>query len=74
MPAYLVIHPREQRRDDLRLSGDDLTLRFEAGWAIFTDSQGDCLAIPSGQGASIQRDDEPLPEEEPADNTPALNK
>ncbi|MET9150062.1 hypothetical protein ABZX82_02085 [Streptomyces griseoflavus] len=74
MPAYLVIHPREQRRDDLRLSGDDLTLRFEAGWAIFTDHQGDCLAIPSGQGASIQRDDEPLPEAEPADQAPALNK
>lgn len=74
MPAYLVIHPREQRRDDLRLSGDDLTLRFEAGWAIFTDSQGDCLAIPSGQGASIQRDDEPMPEEEPGDSAPALNK
>ena len=74
MPAYLVIHPREQRRDDLRLSGDDITLRFEAGWAIFTDSQGDCLAIPSGQGASIQRDDEPLLEQEPAGTAPALNK
>lgn len=74
MPAYLVIHPRDQRRDDLRLSGDDLTLRFEAGWAIFTDNQGDCLAIPSGQGASIQRDDEPMPEEEPAGSPPTLNK
>lgn len=74
MPAYLVIHPREQRRDDLRLSGDDLTLRFEAGWAIFADNQGDCLAIPSGQGASIQRDDEPLPDAEPADSPTTLNK
>ena len=74
MPAYLVIHPREQRRDDLRLSGEDITLRFEAGWAIFSDRQGDCLAIPCSQGASIQRDDEPLPEGELADTAPALNK
>lgn len=59
MPAYLVIHPREQHRDDLRIAADDLTLRFEAGWAILADSNGVCLAIPSGQGASIQRDDEP---------------
>ncbi|WP_055693382.1 hypothetical protein [Streptomyces prasinopilosus] len=58
MPAYLVIHSREQQRDDLRLSDPDLALRFEAGWAIFSDAQGDCLAIPAGQGASIQRDDE----------------
>lgn len=59
MPAYLVIHSREQHRDDLRISADDLTLTFEAGWAILADSDGVCLAIPSGQGASIQRDDEP---------------
>lgn len=58
MPAYLVVHPRDQRRDDVHLSSEDLALRFEAGWAIFSDSQGDCLAIPSGQGASIQRVDE----------------
>lgn len=59
MAAYLVIHPRDQHRDDLRICGDDITLHFEAGWAIFTDSQGVCLALPAGQGASIQRDDEP---------------
>lgn len=58
MPAYLIIHPREQHRDDARLESDDLTLHFEAGWAIFSDSQGVCLAVPAGQGASIQRDDE----------------
>lgn len=58
MLAYLVIHPREQHRDDLRIQADDLTLTFEAGWAILADSNGVCLAIPSGQGASIQRDDE----------------
>lgn len=58
MAAYLVIHPREQQREDLRIEADDLTLRFEAGWAILADSNGVCLAIPSGQGASVQRDDE----------------
>lgn len=71
MPAYLVIHPREQHRDDLRIEADDLTLTFEAGWAILADSRGVCLAIPSGQGASIQRDDEPM---EPADTAPTLSK
>lgn len=59
MPAYLIIHPREQHRDDIRIAGDDLTLDFEAGWAIFTDQHGPALAIPCGQGASIQRDDDP---------------
>ncbi len=57
MPAFLVIHPREQQRDDLRIEDPDLTLTFEGGWAVLADSNGVCLAIPSGQGASIQRDD-----------------
>jgi hypothetical protein len=65
VPAYLVIHPREQHRDDLRISDDNLTLHFEAGWAILADNNGICLAIPAGQGASIQRDDEPVPPAEP---------
>lgn len=63
MPAYAVIHPREQHRDDLLVDGDDLTLTFTAGWAVLSDSNGPCLAIPCGQGAHIQRVDEP---EEPA--------
>lgn len=58
MPAYLIVHPREQRKDDILVEDDDLTLRFEAGWAILSDANGTCLAIPSGQGASIQRVDE----------------
>lgn len=65
MPQYLVIHPREQRRDDMHVEADDLALRFEAGWAIFSDTNGDCLAIPTGLGAQIQRVDEPQ-EQEPA--------
>ncbi|MEU2446039.1 hypothetical protein ABZ588_21295 [Streptomyces althioticus] len=62
MPAFLITHPREQKLDDLVIEDPTLTLRFEAGWAILADDQGVCLAIPSGQGASIQRVDE----EEPA--------
>lgn len=58
MPAYLIVHPRDQRKDDILVEDDDLTLRFEAGWAILSDANGICLAIPSGQGASIQRIDE----------------
>lgn len=58
MPAYLVIHSRGQKRDDVLIEGDDVTLAFAAGWAILSDSHGPCLAIPSGQGASIQRVDE----------------
>jgi len=76
MPAYLVIHPREQQREDLRIEADDLTLTFQAGWAVLADSDGVCLAIPSGQGASIQRDDGPHPvqNEEPPERSGALNK
>lgn len=62
MPAYLITHPREQKLDDLVIEDPTLTLRFEAGWAVLEDERGVCLAIPSGQGASIQRVDE----EEPA--------
>lgn len=58
MPAYLIVHPREQRRDDVLIEADDLTLTFHAGWAVIADRQGVCLAIPSEQGASIQRVDE----------------
>jgi len=67
MAAYLIVHPRDQRRDDVLIEDPALTLRFEAGWAILADSDGICLAIPSGQGASIQRVDEPQdPDQEPA--------
>lgn len=58
MPAYLIVHPRDQRRDDVLIEGDDLTLTFDSGWAVLTDTQGICFAVPSGQGASIQRVDD----------------
>ncbi|MEU6990392.1 hypothetical protein ABZ953_06975 [Streptomyces sp. NPDC046465] len=69
MPAYLIIHPRDQRKDDALIQDDDLTLTFQGSWAILTDSHGVCFATPSGQGASIQRVDQ-----EPEDQTPTLHK
>lgn len=59
MPAYLVIHPRGQKRDDVLIEGDDITLTIQGSWAVLADTDGVCLAIPSGQGASIQRIDPP---------------
>ena len=64
MPRYAVIHPREQRADDILVEGDDLELWFTQGWAVLSDTDGICLAVPSGQGAHIQRvddDQEPAP-------------
>lgn len=57
MPAYLIQHPAEQRREDMLIEDDALTLTFTGGWAVFTDDRGVCLAIPAGQGAHIQRVD-----------------
>lgn len=57
MPAFLVIHPHGQKRDDVLIEGDDVTLAFDSGWAVLSDSQGPCVAIPCGQGGSIQRVD-----------------
>ncbi|MFD7705697.1 hypothetical protein [Streptomyces sp. NPDC059786] len=58
MPAYLVVHPRGQKRDDALIEGDDLTLDIQGSWAVLSDRNGICLAIPSEQGASIQRIDQ----------------
>lgn len=58
MPAYLVIHPRGQKKDDVLIESDDVTLAIQGSWAVLSDSDGICLAIPSGQGASIQRVDQ----------------
>lgn len=59
VPAYLIVHPREQRREDVHIEGADVTLTVTDGWAIFTDHAGICLAIPAGLGAQVQRVDEP---------------
>jgi hypothetical protein len=65
MPAYLIQHSAEQRREDILVEDPDLVLTFTGGWAVFADGQGICLAIPGGQGAHIQRVDD-SPEQEPA--------
>ena len=67
MPAYLIVHPREQRKDDVLIEDPHLTLTVTDGWAVFADQDGICLAIPAGLGAHIQRVDEPQdPDQEPA--------
>ncbi|GHG15048.1 hypothetical protein ACFFSH_38130 [Streptomyces filamentosus] len=64
MPAYLVQHPAAQAQEDILIEDPRLQLTFQAGWAVFTDPNGVCLAIPAGQGAHIQRIDPD--EEQPA--------
>lgn len=59
MPAYVIIHPAGQRRDDLVLQDEPLTVEFADGWAIFSDGNGFCTAIPAALGARIERVDEP---------------
>lgn len=67
MTAYLIRHPAKDVREDVLLEDQVLNLTFESGWAVFTDAGGVCFAVPSGQGAHIQRvDDTP----EPEDKTP----
>lgn len=66
MAVYVIVHPRDQHKDDVRLEDPALTLSFESGWAVFRDEEGVCFAVPSGQGAHIERVDvqEPAPHEE----------
>jgi hypothetical protein len=71
VPAYLIVHPREQRREDVLIEGDDLTLTVVDGWAVFSDHAGICLAIPAGLGAQVQRVDEP---QDPGPPEPAPQK
>lgn len=70
MPAYLIVHPAGQHRDDILLEDDPLTVEFADGWAIFRDGDGFCTAIPAALGARIQRVDEP----QPPDREPAPQK
>ena len=70
MPAYLIVHPREQRKDDVLIEDPHLALTVVDGWAVFTDQDGICLAIPAGLGAHIQRVDE----DQDTDQEPAPQK
>jgi hypothetical protein len=71
MTRYLIVHPREQRKEDILIEDPHLTLTVTDGWAVFTDHAGICLAIPAGLGAQIQRVDE---EQAPAHEEPAPQK
>ncbi|OQQ12971.1 hypothetical protein B0675_39830 [Streptomyces sp. M41(2017)] len=71
MPAYLIVHPRDQKREDVLIEDPHLHLVITDGWAVFKDTDGICLAIPAGLGAQIQRVDE---EQEPAHQEPAPQK
>jgi hypothetical protein len=67
MPAYLIVHPRDQKREDVLIEDPHLSLTITDGWAVFADQRGICLAIPAGLGAQIQRvdeDQEPAPQKE----------
>ncbi|MGW4834773.1 hypothetical protein [Streptomyces globisporus] len=64
MARYLIRHPGKAR-DDILIEDNPLTLTFTGGWAIFTDADGTCLAIPAEAGAHIERVDEPQ-DHEPA--------
>ena len=57
MPAYLIQHPADKRREDVLVEDPNLTLTFQGEWAVFSDAEGVCLAIPSAQQAYIQRVD-----------------
>ncbi|MFD3999834.1 hypothetical protein [Streptomyces rubiginosohelvolus] len=59
MPRYLIRHPGKAR-DDILIEDDPLTLTFTGNWAVFTDTDGTCLAIPAEAGAHIERVDQPL--------------
>jgi hypothetical protein len=65
MPRYLIVHPREQRKEDILIEDPHLTLTVTDGWAVFTDQAGICLAIPAGLGAQVQRVDEPQDTDQP---------
>lgn len=57
MPAYLIRQPGKPI-EDVVVADPHLTLGFTNGWAVLTDEQGICLAIPAQAGAHIQRVDD----------------
>lgn len=59
MPAYLIQHPADKRREDILIEDPQLALSFQGGWAVFTDTDGVCLAISCTQGLRIERADVP---------------
>lgn len=64
MPSYLITHPKGQQGEDILVEDPYLTLTIQGSWAVLTDQQGICAAVPAA-GAIITRIDE-QPEDEPA--------
>jgi hypothetical protein len=58
VPAYLIRYPQGERSEDTLVEDQSLTLNFEHGWAVFSDANGFCLAVPCSKGASIERFDD----------------
>lgn len=56
MPTYLVVHPKG-KGEDVLVEDPALTLSFDHGWAVLSDQQGPCMAIPADSGATITRID-----------------
>lgn len=56
MTTYLIRHPGSPR-DDILVEGNDLTLDFTGGWAIFTDPAGVHLAVSARHAGTIERVD-----------------
>jgi len=62
VPRYLITHPKGKQGEDILIEDPDLTLTIQGEWAILSDPQGPCLAVPAHAGATITRIDE-QPEE-----------
>lgn len=56
MPRYLITYPKGQG-EDILVEDEHLELSIDHGWAVLTDHDGTCLAIPSHAGATITRID-----------------
>jgi hypothetical protein len=62
VPRYLITHPKGQAGEDILVEDPDLTLTIHGAWAVLTDPNGACVAVPAHAGATITRIDE-QPEE-----------
>ncbi|MGW3321133.1 hypothetical protein [Streptomyces virginiae] len=65
MPRYAITHPKGKQGEDILIEDPELTLTIQGAWAVLSDPQGACLALPAHSGATITRIDEL--EDEPAD-------
>ncbi|MFB8393663.1 hypothetical protein [Streptomyces yangpuensis] len=59
MPRYLITHPKGQAGEDILVEDPNLQLTIQGAWAVLTDPNGACVAVPAHAGATITRIDEP---------------